>query len=174
MVFALSCSIRGMSTFVCLPFVCLWALEVDGLFPVVSGPWYLCVSVSSFVFLLSSMVCAMLCPVRGMSAFVCLCSYVFGRWCSMVCVLSSPVRGISAFVCLRSYVFCHLSFIVCSWFVVGKPWTLVNVVVGQCVVRWLLCHSSFVVGSLLVDHGPWSMSLLVSVLFVGCYVIRRS
>ena len=61
-----------------------------------------------------------------------------------------------------------------SWFVVGRPWALVNVVVGQCVVRWLLCHSSFVVGSLLVDHGPWSMSLLVSVLFVGCYVIRRS
>ena len=34
---------------------------------------------------------------------------------------------------------------------------------------------SFVVrSSLLVDHGPWSMSLLVNVLFVGCYVDRHS
>ena len=32
-----------------------------------------------------------------------------------------------------------------NWFVVGRPWTLVIVFVGQCVVRWLLCHSSFVV-----------------------------
>ena len=66
-----------------------------------------------------------------------------------------------------------MSFVIRSWFVVGRPWTLLNVVVGQRVVDWL-CHSSLVVGSLLVDHGPWSMSLLVSVLFVGCYVIRRS
>ena len=64
-----------------------------------------------------------------------------------------------------------VGYVIRSWFVVGRPWNLVNVVVGQCVVRWL----SFVVhSSLLVDHGPWSMSLLVSVLFVGCYVIRRS
>ena len=67
-----------------------------------------------------------------------------------------------------------MPFVIRSAFVVGRHWTLVNVVVGQSVVRWLLCHSSFVVGSLLVDHGRWSMSLLVSVLFVGSYVIRHS
>ena len=66
-----------------------------------------------------------------------------------------------------------MSFVVRSSFVLGSKWTLVNVVVIQCVIRWLLCHPSFVVGSLLVDHGPWSMSLLVSLLFAG-YVIRRS
>ena len=65
-----------------------------------------------------------------------------------------------------------MSFVVRSWFVVDRLWSLVNVVLGQSVVHWLLCHSSLVVGSLLVDHGLWSMSLLVSVLFVGCYVIR--
>ena len=77
--------------------------------------------------------------------------------------------------CCRS-VYCSLvvmSFDVRSWFIVNGPWTLVNVVVGQSVVRWL-CHTSFVVGLLLVDHGRWSMSLLVSVLFVGSYVIRHS
>ena len=66
-----------------------------------------------------------------------------------------------------------MSFVVSSWFVVGRPWSLVNIVVGQCLVHWLLSHSSFVVGSSLVDHGPWSMSLLFSLLFTG-YVICRS
>ena len=66
------------------------------------------------------------------------------------------------------------SFVVLRLFLVDGPWTLANVIVGQCVVHWLFCHSSFVVGSLLVDHGSWSMSLLVSLLFAGCYVIHRS
>ena len=35
---------------------------------------------------------------------------------------------------------------------------------------YVICRSSFVDGSLLVDHGPWSMSLLISLFFVG-YVI---
>ena len=67
-----------------------------------------------------------------------------------------------------------VGYVIRSWFVVGRQWTLVNAVFGQCVLRWLLCHLSFVVGSFLVDHGSCSMSLLVSVLFVGCYVIRHS
>ena len=75
--------------------------------------------------------------------------------------------------CVGRWLLCYSSFVVRSWFVVGSKWTLVNFVVIQCVVRWLLCHLSFVVGSL-VDHGPWSMSLLLSVLFLSCYVIRRS
>ena len=33
-----------------------------------------------------------------------------------------------------------MSFVIHSWFAVGRPWTLVNVIVGQSVVRWL-CHS---------------------------------
>ena len=69
-----------------------------------------------------------------------------------------------------SYVIRRSYFVVGSLLVDHGPW---SVFVGQCVVRWLFCHSAFVVGSLLVDHGPWSISLLVSVLFVGCYVIRR-
>ena len=41
---------------------------------------------------------------------------------------------------------CQSSIVVRSWFVVGRPWTAVNVVVGQCVVR-SLCHLSFIVRS---------------------------
>ena len=44
----------------------------------------------------------------------------------------------------RSWSVCCSLVVIRSWFVVGRPWNLVNVVVGQCVVRWL-CHLSFIV-----------------------------
>ena len=60
-----------------------------------------------------------------------------------------------------------VGYVIRSWFVVGRPWTLVNVVVGQCVVRWLLCHSSFVVRSWFVVGRPW---ILVNVVVGQCVV----
>ena len=62
---------------------------------------------------------------------------------------------------------CHSSFVVRSWFVVGKPWTLVNIVVDQCFVRWLSL-SSFFVCSWFVVGRPWTLDNVV----VGQCVVR--
>ena len=59
-----------------------------------------------------------------------------------------------------------MSVVVRSWFIVDGPWTLVNIIVGQCVVRWLLRHLSFVVW-FIVD-GPWTLVNIV----VGQCVVR--
>ena len=61
-----------------------------------------------------------------------------------------------------------MSFVISSWFVVGRPCTLVNVVVGQCLVYLLLSHSSFVVCTWFVVGRPWTLVNVV----VGQCVVR--